>query len=408
LMGYVLRDVVMYAYYIVHLWHGCQRELADVQALLDTHGGSFFLWDDLPSDLSRALCTFWQSLHAILCDAHQNFKYGMMATPLLRGFQYKKHIHDTLEELVRIEHGIEIINKKEPIRRFFERKMSIHKWTEPPIEGLASGLDDLSTLIQREPEVKSLVSSYIAYFMSQMSIASICIQELMRYQPWASKLYHYTIEHEQQLLRGYQSRPRSWPDALLAHTFRDYTLAQLADPKDGKFDYPAGKRRNRTNVRAMRRAEENLDKVWTALDVFCKKHAGRTLHDMLDRGIIKGRTIQRTPVWQDPPKTRSGLALSRMPQAEYVYQPFSLLDHDPTTEITGAFSRMDTCMRKKTKTCGTSETQPTQGTIPDQPTQDDPSIALAPQFIVDQHHHLSGSQVTSSVIKYAKSRYDLC
>jgi hypothetical protein len=42
LMGYVLRDVVMYAYYIVHLWHGCQRELADVQALLDTHGGSFF------------------------------------------------------------------------------------------------------------------------------------------------------------------------------------------------------------------------------------------------------------------------------------------------------------------------------------------------------------------------------
>jgi hypothetical protein len=161
---------------------------------------------------------------------------------------------------------------------------------------LAFDLDNLSTLIQREPEAKSLVSSYVAYFMSQMSTASICIQQLMRYQSWASKLYHYMIEHEQPLLREYQSRPRSWPNALLAHTFRDYTLAQLADPKDGKFDYPAGKRRNRTNVRAMHRAEENLDKVWTALDVFCKKHAGRILHEMLDRDIIKGRTIQRTPV----------------------------------------------------------------------------------------------------------------
>jgi hypothetical protein len=49
----------------------------------------------------------------ILCDAHQNFKYGMMATPLLRGLQYKKYIHDAPEEFVRIEHRIEIINKKE-------------------------------------------------------------------------------------------------------------------------------------------------------------------------------------------------------------------------------------------------------------------------------------------------------
>ncbi|KAF2828659.1 hypothetical protein CC86DRAFT_438050 [Ophiobolus disseminans] len=205
----------------------------------------------------------------------------------------------------------------------------------PPLGEFFSELDELESLLESDPEAKGLISPLNAKQISSMSVAS-----------W------------------------TWSP--------DY-------PTDGKFEYPVNGSINRTNIPMMRGAEEDLDNLWKELDAFCRSKTGRILPELLDRDITRGRTIQRTPPWVDPPKVKKGPKAPPLATYVYTYQAFSLLDHDKSTEVTGTFDRLSIAEKSKTKTRGTSGALQVddQGAVG----QETEAESAACHFTVDKRSH---------------------
>jgi len=136
----------------------------------------------------------------------------------------------------------------------------------------------------------------------------------------------------EELLEEYRNIFKDWIP-LFRIKFEDTTLNCYADPSDGKFTYPAHRRRSKENVEAMRKAETNFDEFWRAIDLHYKsKAAGRSQHDLILPMLSPGRTIQRTPPWVELVKDKK-----TTDRQDYILQPFSSVYHDRTKQITRNF-----------------------------------------------------------------------
>jgi hypothetical protein len=90
------------------------------------------------------------------------------------------------------------------------------------------------------------------------------------------------------------------------------------------------------------------------------------------------RAIQRTPEWLEPEKSKPAAD-----RAEYVYQPFSTVFHDPSKQITGGFDRASLVDKApKAKTHGTAA--PSEEQQPGIPHESD---AVPAFFSVDKRAH---------------------
>jgi hypothetical protein len=200
--------------------------------------------------------------------------------------------------------------------RFFSTVTSINRKEDPPVRGFTLELDELDTVVRRSPTAQKLISPHVGYYLSQMSVASICIHQIRLYQPWARKVENevtaaLTVRtYVHPLNREYAKLTSQW-DPLMSYRFDGVKLARLADPSDGKFEYPADKARGPKTTKAMRAAEANLDALWKALDSYSKSRTGKTWPKMLKRDITQGRTIERTPKWVKPPRSNIRLPHQR-------------------------------------------------------------------------------------------------
>jgi hypothetical protein len=61
------------------------------------------------------------------------------------------------------------------------------------------------------------------------------------------------------------------------------SLESVKNPRNGRFEYPSGKRRTKENVAIMQRSEQNLDAFWTKVDKFYKNDKGATQHEWIQR-----------------------------------------------------------------------------------------------------------------------------
>jgi hypothetical protein len=139
--------------------------------------------------------------------------------------------------------------------------------------GLTHIVDELQHLVDSE-EARHCISPYVASLLGEIALVSALIRQLELYQPWA--VMHGSASREQmaQLSFVFMLRSKDTLSLYLGIAKQDRVLESLGAPTKGKFAYPVGKRRTRENVRAMRSAEENLDKFWLKVDQDIKSKAG--------------------------------------------------------------------------------------------------------------------------------------
>lgn len=244
--------------------------------------------------------------------------------------------------------------------------------------GLHTVVDEIGRLMQSDSAVNAVITPWIAGRLSSLAVVSECLHQLHLFKPWSRK-FEDDMEINDSTIRSiYQKSFKDWAPVVKIN-FEGSQVYRYADPTDGKFNYPAQRRRNKQNVEIMRKAETHLDAFWEAVDQHYKSKAiGKSQQDLVARLLFSDRAIQRTPQWIQPEKT-----ISSLDKDQYVYQPFSTVFHDSRKQVTGTFDRaslLDKVPKTKTRGSATADDETHPG-IQHEPEE------VATFFCVDKRTH---------------------
>lgn len=180
--------------------------------------------------------------------------------------------------------------------------------------GLHNCVEELETLAS-DPVRRRLISPPLARKFSDITILSECIRQIELFQPWASTFRTAMAEPKMAMLMH----------AYVTDTwFRMYDLFKVTlSVHTGKLGaelawmkYPVDKRPSKANVDAMRAAEHALDTFWDAAVANFRSQG--ILTDRLERVLVNGPKLERTPAWVEPPEK----APKEEPQDFNAAQPF--------------------------------------------------------------------------------------
>ncbi|CVK86141.1 uncharacterized protein FMAN_06483 [Fusarium mangiferae] len=167
-------------------------------------------------------------------------------------------------------------------------------------------VDELERLMQADPKADALISAYVAKILGDIAIIAQCLKQLELYQPWAAQfdqVIQSKIDTYRDIWNELVPNFGQLYDAFLKKEFDE--VARFAEPSDGKFTYPYSKRRTKETVDTMRRAEANLDIIWTKIDQITQKNVTDFKETALYTLLSRPRTLRRTPEWVEPIKTDS-------------------------------------------------------------------------------------------------------
>jgi hypothetical protein len=358
---YILRNVLIEPYFLIYYWQECLRIVDALESTANQHDYVFDQSRSLPMSYYNDLEKLWKVLYVIHTDVHEYFRQRIPCAPLMRKYFVKVYA-DPFSHAVR--YVINDGNIVDPdVRRFFKILTRVWMLSNPPKQGFVLELDMMDRLAQQKSTVKELLSPFCWEYFSHLSTSAECIQQIRSYRPWATQM-------EQDILHigpntpdifskdtedYYAKLTAKWGSAVRLKKLDDKELLRLADPSDGKFDYPVKERRNRTNTKSLRYAEESLDIFWKAADTYCKRVTGASFPKLLHNDIVHGRKLRRTPACVDPPRSRKSDIPTQVLHPEYVYRPFSLFDHHDTSQITGYFDRLAIATQPNQKTRGNTQ-----------------------------------------------------
>jgi hypothetical protein len=345
----ILGNVVVDAYFGLAKFDAIVKQIHDIEELAANYKDQIRPEDDLPGEYLEAFQNLRFMLEDTVTDICGQLKASVLPSPPMRQFCVRDPQDpnstkiSTVYSPPREDHAVKSLM---PMLEILWDDKQRHLF------GLHSIVDELDRLIQADPEVKALISPFVAGRLSSLSVVSECLHQLHLYQPWARKVEDAMDVEKERLIKAYKKTFQGWI-SILGIKFEGSSIYRYADPSDGKFTYPVQRsRRVRDNVEILRKAEANVDAFWKAVDLFYKaKTGGKSQHDMVAHLLSQERSIQRTPPWTEPTKDKKPT-----PQPEYVWQPFSSVYHDPTKQVTGSFDRTSLSDKlSKTKTKGIAD-----------------------------------------------------
>ncbi|KAJ3535329.1 hypothetical protein NM208_g7175 [Fusarium decemcellulare] len=322
----VVGNVLSDAHLALEVFSELHRQAQELQLLQKRHAAAISASKDLPEEYLLALLKFRHYLDQAAKGPLNRLKIAVVASPPMRKF-YQREPNDDINStriVVRSKAG-PTMNKVESRLTWLLRTL----WEDDKnlfLAGLPLVVDELERLLQAEPSAQELVSGYVMQVIGDISIISQCSQQLQLYQPWAQNFENAAVEWDDDIKNDFAQRTKPWGQILTA--LRDQKLinvARLAEPSAGKFTYPINKRRTRENVEALRRAELNLDKVWSQVDVVM--HAAKVDLDgtSIQRLLSQQRMLQRTPEWVEPTVMKGKEHDIPDPDPDTLYEPFSAI-----------------------------------------------------------------------------------
>ena len=374
----VLGTAFVPAYFGLAIFDGVVKQVEKVASIYAACKENLNGEEDLPTDLFDAFQNLRFLLDAAKTDLVLNLKVGLFASPPIRQFCVREPQQPNTSKIrsmfqpPRNDHAV---NRLMPLFNILFNDEQLFLF------GLHTITDEIGRLIRTDPAVATLISPYIAERISSLSVVSECLHQLHIFQPWAQKIEDGMDLKNDELSRQYNQTFKGWANIMGINNFEGSQVYKYADPTDGKFDYPAHRRRNKQNVEIMRKAEANLDAFWEVVDRHYKSRSGGSQHDKVAYLLSKDRAVQRTPPWEEPDKTTNSASVAPV---EYVYQPFSSVYHDATKQITGVFDRTtldEPAVKPKTRGNAPQSAEPA---APATATQD---IQPQPIFTVDKRAH---------------------
>ncbi|MCJ1385502.1 hypothetical protein MMC17_008625 [Xylographa soralifera] len=288
--GFVLHHIVTGAYGSLLMWEGLHNQITLLVALKDKYSRSISPMKSLPSEYMDALLLFRYLLDRAIDFQIQELVMVVPSSPPLRShFVREPQIPNSTKMSCRSK------GTKSSLMYLFgllwdKEQLFLH--------GLPNIMDDLDTVLRNDASQRTLASPFVAERISKLAVLAESLRQLGLYQPWSSSMEFDDTASREEFKTFYNnatSRYSKLPEALT-----DVPLAELGTPSHGCFNYPIDKRRTEENVKAMRKAEQNLDAFWHAFDdeAARKDRALQGLATLYK--VAEGREFQRTPEWVEP------------------------------------------------------------------------------------------------------------
>lgn len=156
----------------------------------------------------------------------------------------------------------------------------------------------------------------------------------------------------------------------------------LVMPLGEQLKYPEHKKRRPEVVATMRKAEQNLDRFWAAIDAHFKAKTGVVQHPSIRDCLEDFGEIRRTAPWDHD----SAHKVKPTKSLTHEYQPIPEELHSMAAQITGAFDRLAVVDKVKPKTRGITNSDPNLLPNPIAKPADQPSETQVPEriFTVDK------------------------
>ena len=161
--------------------------------------------------------------------------------------------------------------------------------------GLPNVIDEMQRFLDHDTTERSKLRALVLATFSDLSLMAQISHQVEIFFPWAA---------------GFENREVGFESPTYEKEIADFTYirknletmpscAKLGDPTGQRFYYPVEKKRNESNINAMRNAEANLDDFWRKVDRHFWGHE-QTLQNILVKHGAHLRSIQRLPPFSPP------------------------------------------------------------------------------------------------------------
>ncbi|KAI1337758.1 hypothetical protein F5Y15DRAFT_143279 [Xylariaceae sp. FL0016] len=288
----VIGAAIMYALNLAEAWHVIHQKVSKLRELAQKHSESINADFELSDDLSSAFSELHFHLISYMREVITPWKlqHTFASSPEMR------------PSLARFEH--EPQNPKKIFKTRIQKEIS---WTfcaladqkQAYVLGEKTLLTQIELSLRNNPETKSYISSLVSKQLADYSMLHDCKSQIELFEPWtldfgrappnlSESLRHDFLETSKYLYRFPKRSSTLWSQVSL-----------IGQPLNGRFHYPAEKKRTRESVNAMRRAESYLDGFWYVVveHLKCADALPPHLHN-----ILAGTDLQRTEPWVELPK----------------------------------------------------------------------------------------------------------
>ncbi|KAJ5150387.1 hypothetical protein N7492_010738 [Penicillium capsulatum] len=321
----IIGSVVSEAYLELELFTELSSQAKTLVSLQRQYADQISPSKDLPEEYLEALLRFHHYIKQGAKGPLSKLKIAAVASPPLRRLFAREPPPDTHStKIVVVSKQRLKMNKAETqliwlLRTLWEDGSQLFLASLPVV------VDELERLLQSDIHARGLLSSYITTIIGDLSIFSQCLNQLTLYQPWARSWDHELAERDENLKREYTERTATWARILAAlqETSNTTKAVGLGEPSGGKFTYPVEKRRTKENVEVLRKAENNLDVFWAAIDEVMVAKAGGLCGTAVLNLLSQPRILQRTEEWVEPEMPPSAHDKSGEVDIYTSYEPLS-------------------------------------------------------------------------------------
>ena len=324
----IVHQEITNAFHHVEIFAELQSQAEGLKDMQKLYADELSTSSAFPQPYTTALLMFRHYLISAVNTFSTELGLGICASPPMRSYHRRPSEKDPTTEVLGVLRNPDLKFDAERARLIWLVGILWDKDARFRMIGPFYIIDELQRLVDTK-SARSLLSTYLASTVGDLSIVSECVHQVGLYQPWAQKHGSQTEKEHKDMMVEMDAHMKPWQDSANAINESDATLGSLGRPTDGKFAYPVAKRRTRENVEMMRQAERNLDKFWQKVDQDIKSECGSLADGAVHRLFTQDRTLQRTPAWIQSTHE------STKPAVEELYVPFSQLFFDDQTRRKG-------------------------------------------------------------------------
>ncbi|KAF6794571.1 hypothetical protein CMUS01_16002 [Colletotrichum musicola] len=273
-------NIFQYSHKSLELFSELHRQAQDLRLLQRKYQAQISPTADLSEEYSDALLVFRNFLNQTAKVPMNQLKAVAPGSPPMRRFFVREPFEDVddSDHVVRDRDGQK--TKSEENLLWLLRTI----WEDSP---------------RAEPVADELVTAHVMKVIGDLSIVAQCFKQVDAYYQWAHGFDQAYFAKKDQTDAVFDKWNQQWRNAASMALSRDFLegASRLAEPTGAKFHYPYDKRRTRENVEALRRAEANLDSIWTEVDRAARFHEpqwhGTAIYSLLSQPRLLRRTAER-------------------------------------------------------------------------------------------------------------------
>lgn len=384
---------IMYVYIQLQYWCKCRHLVGE---LVETRERQ--VRGDLPDNeayalYSRLLTDLWENLYLLLVHGKVFCQEAGITAPKMRPYFVFTHTDphvDGRKDVVAHRYR-DMWMKDTKIFLFLTYLSEFWNKQAPRMVGCSLEMERFEMQIEQDPAKKALISPLLAYGLSQMSVASLCIHYIRLYMPYDTEIFVQASKRVRAMGNPFEHlAPGAWKLLFDSEWSNNKELTTAADPSDGKFEYPIQKGNSKSKLRQVMQAETNLDRMWWLIDRHCEKTMGQSLQQMLGYDFTHGRKLER--------HCDEATVARPRPTTQIPAPDTSYLHHDPASQITGTFDKGAAVQKKKR---AKKPTNPTVAQADIRQASDD-SVVLQPKSSLTVHTQ----RATPSAVQENLSRAD--